>query len=114
MDAIVVTFSQVTMTKGLECITFDGRIAYIDNFPDLKKVNPFATALMIREIAIGGAHLCGDHQDQEDLAINSYELMGLVVVGKKKLVVSLITSFGEVTQGLPENAMGKIFGRIVI
>jgi NADPH:quinone reductase len=113
VDAIIDTVSQATTTEGLEMIAFGGRIACVDSLPDLSKVRPFAKALSIHEIALGVAHLSGDHKAQEELAIIGQELGSLIAAGQVKPIVSEVISLGEVPQGLTKIAERHICGKIV-
>jgi NADPH:quinone reductase len=113
VDAIIDTVSQATTTEGLEMIAFGGRIACVDSLPDLSKVRPFAKALSIHEIALGVAHLSGDHKAQEELAIIGRELGNLITAGRVKPIVSEVIPLEEVPQGLIKIAERHVLGKIV-
>jgi NADPH2:quinone reductase len=113
VDAIIDTVSQATTTEGLEMIAFGGQIACVDSLPDLSKVRPFAKALSIHEIALGVAHLSGDHKAQEELAVIGQELGSLIAAGNVKPIISEVISLGEVPQGLTKIAERHVRGKIV-
>jgi NADPH:quinone reductase-like Zn-dependent oxidoreductase len=113
VDAIINAVSQSTTTEGLEMIAFGGQIACVDSLPDLSKVRPFARALSIHEIALGVAHLSGDRQAQEELAVIGRELGNMLAAGQVKPIISEIISLEQVPQGLSRIAARHVRGKIV-
>lgn len=117
VDAIINAVSQATTSTDLDLLAFNGGIACVDSLPDFAYVRPFHKALSIHEIALGVAHLSGDHPAQEDLARMGQELGALVVQGIILPMVTEIIALEDVPLGLNRLAgrhvRGKIVARIV-
>lgn len=68
VDAIVDGVSGASATAGLDMLAFGGGIACVNGLPDLAKLQSFGRALSVHDVALGGAHLCGDVVAQQQLA----------------------------------------------
>jgi len=112
VDAIVDAVSSASATLGLELLAFGGGLACIAGLPDFARWRPFARALSVHEIALGGAHLSGDRPAQDDLARIGRELGALAGAGIDPMLEHQI-DLAEVPAALARIATGHGRGKTV-
>lgn len=112
-DYILDTAGPESATASLAMLPFGGALVCCAGFPDFSKISPFKSALSIHEVALGGAHLSGDHQAQQELAHIGTRMMELAVSGYLNCLVEEIISLEEIPAGLKKLAQRHARGKIV-
>lgn len=112
-DYILDTAGPESATASLAMLPFGGALVCCAGFPDFSKIIPFKSALSIHEVALGGAHLSGDHQAQQELAYIGTRMLELAVSGSLNCLVEEIISLEEIPAGLKKLAERHTRGKIV-
>ncbi len=113
VDGIVDTVSKASATTGLDMLAFGGGIACVAALPDFSRIQPFAKAVSVHEIALGGAHLSGDRVAQEDLARIGTAMIDLVRTQRISALVQQVIPLEAVPDGLQRLAERHVQGKIV-
>lgn len=116
VDIAINTIDSDSATQDLKRLAFGGQLACVADLPDFSQIEPFARAPSVHEIALGGAHLSGDHSSQLDLAEMGKELIAFVRDQKLVSMVTSIISMEEIPEALirlkNRHVQGKIVARL--
>lgn len=113
LDAILDTISSESATIGLSLLAFNGGIACVAGLPDFTCIQPFAKALSVHEIALGGAYLSQDPRAIADLAQMGQELGDLVSTSKINPMLTEVIRFEAIPDALMRLAERHVRGKIV-
>ena len=94
-------------------IRFNGHFATTDPLPDISNVAPYAHALSIHEIALGGAYGANDLRTQRDFSTMLSEMMQMVLAGTLDPMIEASISFEEIPVYLQHLMDRKVQGKIV-
>eukprot|EP01102_Stenamoeba_stenopodia_P000302 TRINITY_DN10280_c0_g1_i1.p1 TRINITY_DN10280_c0_g1~~TRINITY_DN10280_c0_g1_i1.p1 ORF type:complete len:346 (-),score=67.34 TRINITY_DN10280_c0_g1_i1:66-1103(-) len=119
VDFVLDTLSSESATGVLvnQILAFNGALVCVAGLPDFSApgaIVPFAKAISVCEVALGGAHLSGDEPSQRDLAQMDEILAKLVAAGKLKTLISKRVSLEQVPQALAEIAGRHVRGKIIM
>ncbi|TDL78900.1 zinc-binding dehydrogenase [Peribacillus frigoritolerans] len=113
VDAVLDTVSRQNATDSLDCLAFNGRIAYIAGAPDFTKVKPFTKAISYHEIALGAVHQSNNIEQQKDLAVMGDAMLMLVAERQLSSLLEQVISLEEVPEALLQLSERHVKGKIV-
>ncbi|WP_282033792.1 zinc-binding dehydrogenase [Metabacillus indicus] len=113
VDTVLDTVSRVNATDSLDCLAFNGRIAYIAGAPDFTKVKPFTKAISYHEIALGAVHQSDNLKQQKDLAVMGDDMLLLLAERQLNSLLEQVIPLEEVPQALVQLSERHVKGKIV-
>ncbi|MCD5322368.1 MULTISPECIES: zinc-binding dehydrogenase [Pontibacillus] len=113
VHAVLDTVGRENATKSLDTIQFNGQIAFIAGPPDISSALDFTKSFSFHQIALGGAHLVDNVEEQQDLALMGQEMFQLIEEGSISTLLEKVVSLKEVPQALVDLSERHVTGKIV-
>lgn len=99
---------------SLAFIHYNGHLVSIDPLPDMSRVKPYAHAVSVHEVGLGGAYIAGHVPTQRDFARMGDELLARLARGELDPLVEEIVPLAAVPDALGRLKRREISGKIVV
>ncbi|WP_345241192.1 zinc-binding dehydrogenase [Pontibacillus salipaludis] len=113
VHAVLDTVGRDNATRSLDTLRFNGQIAFIAGPPDITSALDFTKSFSFHQIALGGAHLVDNIEEQQDLALMGQEMFQLIEEGSISTLLEKVVPLEEVPQALNDLSKRHVTGKIV-